>query len=436
MVGALTTLLLAMSAPATAAPLPPAATAPLPPAATAPLPPAATAPLPPAAPLPTSTAKSPDTPDPHPPVGGLGPDGERIGGPRLQSRGLILPAGAPTLPTGLTARAFVVADLDTGDIIAARDPHGRYQPASIQKLLTTVTLLPILPGARVVTASATAANTEGSHAGLVAGGHYTVDQLFEGLLMVSGNDTAEALAEAAGGRGRTVALMNRTALGLGAYDTFIQTPSGLDGWQQLTSAYDMTLFLRAALQDPRFARYDTVRHAYLPAQKIRSAQKPVPLWNQNYEFLDTVPGALVAKTGYTDAAQHTFAGAIERHGHRYGVVFLRAQRYPQDQWVQATKLVSWADKARGSEPVGHLDRAVAPPARRAVAAASASPSPSASSSGSTSSGGTSHLGVKIVILLVFLGVGVYLTRRLRADAQRSRRRRREQDEHPDTPPGG
>ena len=405
---ALTTLVLAMSAPAAGA-----------------------TPVPPPAPSPTSTAKSPDTPDPHPPVGGLGPDGEHIGGPRLQSRGLIEPAGAPALPAGLTARAFVVADLDTGAVIAARDPHGRYQPASIQKLLTTVTLLPILPGSRVVTAAATAANAEGSRAGLVPGGHYTVDQLFEGLLMESGNDTAEALAEAAGGRAHTVALMNRTAVGLGAYDTVIQTPSGLDGWQQLTSAYDMTLFLRAALKDPRFARYDTVRHTFLPAQKPQH-QKPVPLWNQNYEFLDTVPGALVAKTGYTDAAQHTFAGAIERHGHRYGVVLLRAQRYPQDQWVQATRLIAWADRTRALPPVGHLDGAVALPARRAVAAAS--PSPSASSSRSRSSGGTSHLGIKIVILLVFLGAGVYLTRRLRSDAERARRRRREQDERPDGPP--
>ncbi len=51
-------------------------------------------------------------------------------------------------------------------------------------------------------------------------------------------------------------MMNRTALGLGAYDTLAQTPSGLDGWQQLTSAYDMSLFLRAALADPRFIAYD------------------------------------------------------------------------------------------------------------------------------------------------------------------------------------
>ena len=60
---------------------------------------------------------------------------------------------------------------------------------------------------------------------------------------MSGNDTAAALADAAGGVGHTVALMNQTALRLGAYDTFVQTPSGLDGWQQLTSAYDMAIFL-------------------------------------------------------------------------------------------------------------------------------------------------------------------------------------------------
>lgn len=389
--------------------------------------PAAAGPVPPPAPSPTSSARSPEAPDPHPPLGGLGPDGERIGGPRLRERGLVLPPGAPALPSGLTARAFVVADLDTGRIIAARDPHGRYQPASIQKLLTTVTLLPLLPGDRVVTASVTAADTEGSRAGLVAGGHYTVDQLFEGLLMVSGNDTAEALAEAAGGRAHTVALMNRTALGLGAYDTFIQTPSGLDGWQQLTSAYDMTLFLRAALRDPRFARYDTVRHTLLPAQK-QQQQKPVPMWNQNYEFLDTVPGALVAKTGYTDAAQHTFAGAIVRGGHRYGVVFLRAQRYPQDQWVQAARLVAWAQQARGLPPVGHLDAPVTPLGRRAAAAGT--PTPAESTSPAPSARTSSAVGIKVVILLVFLGGGVYLTRRLRTGAERSRQRRREQDGEP------
>ncbi len=77
-------------------------------------------------------------------------------------------------------------------------------------MLTAVTLLPLLPGDRRVTVTKQAADTEGSHAGLVAGGTYTVDDIFRGLLLVSGNDCAEALAEAAGGRAATVTRMNAT----------------------------------------------------------------------------------------------------------------------------------------------------------------------------------------------------------------------------------
>jgi D-alanyl-D-alanine carboxypeptidase (penicillin-binding protein 5/6) len=311
--------------------------------------------VPPAAPAPTAGGKSPDAPDPHPPRGGIGPQGQPVGGSRLLARGLVLPPGAPKLPTDLTASGWLLFDVDTGDILAARDPHGRYQPASILKTLTSVTLLPLLPGNRVVTVSAAAAHAEGSAAGLVAGGTYTVDQLFEGLLLVSGNDTAAALADAAGGIPHTVTLMNQQALALGAYDTYVQTPSGLDGWQQLTSAYDMALFLRAALSQPRFVSYDRAATATLPVQSI-NGYGPVTLRNQNELFLTTVPGALVAKTGFTDAAQHTFVGAVDRKGRRLGVVFLRAQRWPYDQWQQARDLVSWGLRLPATTaPVGHLD---------------------------------------------------------------------------------
>ncbi len=309
--------------------------------------------VPPPAPRPTDSGNSPAVPDPHPPRGGIGPDGRPVGGAALLSRGLVLPTAA-TAPTNVTARSWIVVDLDSGAIVAARDPHGRYQPASILKLLTTVTLLPLLPGDRRVTVTRRAAQTEGSHAGLVPGGTYSIDQLFRGLLLVSGNDAAEALADAAGGREHTVALMNAEALRLGAYDTYSQTPSGLDGWQQLTSAYDMALVLRAALAQPRFVAYDRAAHAVLPVQQVNGFG-PVQLYNQNEQFLTTVKGALVAKTGYTDAAQHTFVGAITRDGHRYGVVLMRAQRWPLDQWQQATALVRWATHLpAGTAPVGRL----------------------------------------------------------------------------------
>jgi serine-type D-Ala-D-Ala carboxypeptidase (penicillin-binding protein 5/6) len=320
--------------------------------------------VPPPAPTPTDGGNSPAAPDPHPGRGGIGPDGEPVGGAALLGRHLVAPPGVARPPTAVTARAWIVVDLDDGNVLAASDPHGRYQPASIQKLLTTITLLPLLPGNRRVVVSRRAAETEGSHAGLVGGGDYTIDQLFRSLLLVSGNDAAEALAEAAGGRPKTVALMNTAVQRLGGYDTYVQTPSGLDGWQQLTSAYDMALVLRAALAQPRFVAYDRALRETLPVQRINGFG-PVHLENQNELFLTRVKGALVAKTGFTDAAQHTFVGAIARGGHRYGVVLLRAQRWPDDQWQQATKLVTWASSfPAGTAPVGTL--VTPPPTPRTV----------------------------------------------------------------------
>lgn len=327
---------------------------------------------------------SPDAPDPHPPAGGIGPDGELVGGPRLASRGFVLPAHAKPLPADLTATAWILADLDTGDVLAARDPHGRYQPASILKILTSITLLPLLPGNRVVTVSQNAANAEGSAVGIVAGGRYTIKQLFTGLLLMSGNDTATALAEAAGGVRHTVALMNQTALRLGAYDTFVQTPSGLDGWQQLTSAYDMAIFLRAAVNMPRFVAYDQQLVSSLPPENVHGRKYgSVWLGNQTQPFLTTVPGALVAKIGFTDAASHTFLCAASRQGRRLGVILLRAQRYPIDQWQQAARLLDWGYALPRGTAVGHLDPPARPPAsatpatRTAAAAQRANPAAAA-----------------------------------------------------------
>jgi len=79
------------------------------------------------------------------------------------------------------------------------------------------------------------------------------------------------------------------------------------------------------------------------------------LGNQNQTFLTSVPGALVAKTGFTDAAEHTYLCATRRHGRRLGVVFLRAQRYPLDQWQQAAQLLDWGYALPRGTAVGHLD---------------------------------------------------------------------------------
>ncbi len=311
----------------------------------------------PAAPKPTSTELSPSAPDPHPPAGGKDPLGTVPGGQLLAGRGLILPAGAPKLPKDIRAHSWILTDLTTGTVLAARDPHGRYQPASILKLLTAITVLPHLPAKRLVTVTAQAANAEGSAVGLLAGAKYSVDQLFDALMLVSGNDAAAALADANGGVATTVAQMNAKAVQLGAYDTFVQTPSGLDGWQQLTSAYDMALVLRAALAQPRLVAYDRLRSAGYPPKSSGTAKVGVYQFdNQSLDFFDSVPGAVLAKTGYTDAAQHTYLAAARRNGHTLGLILLRDERLPLDQYQQAAAMFDWgfALEASKAQPVGQL----------------------------------------------------------------------------------
>jgi D-alanyl-D-alanine carboxypeptidase (penicillin-binding protein 5/6) len=322
-----------------------------------------------AAPKPTSGEVSPGAPDPHPPAGGLAPDGTVPGGARLAGRGLVIPAKAPALPKGIRAHGWILADLDSGAVLAARDPHGRYQPASILKVLTALSVAPNLPGRRVVTVSPAAATTEGSAVGLLAGAKYSVDQLFSALLLVSANDAATALAQANGGVARTVARMNTDAARLGAYDTVVQTPSGLDGWDQLTSAYDMALILRAFVNQPRLVAYDRLPSASFPARSSRYGHVgPYQFDNQSRNFLATVPGALVVKSGYTDAARHTYLAATQRRGHRLGVILLRAERQPVDQFQQARALLDWGYAlGPGVKPVGMLAGTI--PAAKPVAVA-------------------------------------------------------------------
>ena len=95
--------------------------------------------------------------------------------------------------------AFSLADLDTGDVIAARDPHGRHRPASIIKVLTAMQAITDLPLMKTVPGTAEDAAQEGTKVGVGEGGVYTVNDLLHGLLMASGNDAAHALAQSLGG---------------------------------------------------------------------------------------------------------------------------------------------------------------------------------------------------------------------------------------------
>jgi len=307
-----------------------------------------------AGPTPEPSVATPTTPHPGGPPEGSSPDGTVVGGDALGERGFVLPDDAPALPTDITAQGWLIADLDGGEVLAARDPHGRYYPASTLKTLTLLALHDELDPAAVVTGTVEDSSAEGTKVGLVEGGKYPVPLLFQALMMASGNDAAWALTRAAGGPEQTLELMNGTASQLQAYDTIAGTPSGLDVAGQSSSPYDLALIMRQVVDDPELLAIVRTPTAVMPAVPPRYPAYQIQ--NQN-PMLTSYPGMLAGKNGFTDAARYTFVGAAERGGRRLVVSLMLGEQRPIPLVAQAARLLDWGFALpAGTPPVGELVR--------------------------------------------------------------------------------
>jgi len=273
-----------------------------------------------------------------------------IGGSVLGGCGVVAAANTPPVPGDISAEAWVVADLDSGAIIAARDPHGRHRPASLIKVLVAMASLGELNLNKTVNGTPEDAAAEGTRVGIAPDGAYTVDQLLHGLMMHSGNDAAHALAMQLGGMQVALEKINMLAGKLGGRDTRAATPSGLDGPGMSTSAYDIGLFYRYAWKNPTFAEivdtktFDFPGHADHPGYQLE---------NEN-QLLYNYPGALGGKTGYTDDAGQTFVGAANRDGRRLIAVLLHGTRQPMAPWQQAAHLLDYGFATSPGTRVGTL----------------------------------------------------------------------------------
>jgi D-alanyl-D-alanine carboxypeptidase (penicillin-binding protein 5/6) len=279
--------------------------------------------------------------EPQPPGDGV------VGGGSLGSALPVADApGAPPLPR-VSAASYVLADLESGTVLAAKNAHGRFAPASTLKILTAVALIPMLPADRVVTATYADAAVDGSKVGIVPSGSYRVGELMTAMMAVSGNDAANTLASAAGGPAVAVRALNDTAAALGAKDTLARNPHGLDAPGQVSSAYDLALLARAGLRMPDFRRYVAVRRSTFGA----IGAKRFEIYTHNKLVL-RYPGAVGVKNGFTASARASFVGAAERNGRRLVVALMRADPLV---WKEAAALLDWgfaAGDRAGS--VGHL----------------------------------------------------------------------------------
>ncbi|OBK29670.1 D-alanyl-D-alanine carboxypeptidase [Mycobacterium asiaticum] len=247
-------------------------------------------------------------------------------------------AGSQPIPDG-PAQTWIVADMDSGQVLAGRGQHVAHPPASTIKVLLALVVLDEVPLDTTVVADLTDAAVECNCVGIKAGHSYTARQLLDGLLLVSGNDAANTLAHMLGGQEATVGKMNAKAASLGATNTHAATPSGLDGddgpgW---STAHDLAVIFRAAMANPTFAHITAEPSAMFPGD-----HGDQPILNQD-ELLTRYPGALGGKTGFTNAARKTFVGAAARGNRRlviammYGLVKEGGPTY----WDQAAGLFDW-----------------------------------------------------------------------------------------------
>ncbi len=335
-----------------------------------------------------------------------------VGGPLMASKGTVvhLPAhGAWQLPK-IPASAYVVANASTGQVLAAKDAHGLYPPASTLKVLTAITMLPRLKPDAMVKASKLAVSVQPNVVGLVRGREYRVADLFRALLLISANDAAVALTQASGSFAKGMALINAEAHHLQAYDVVAKVPNGLPRAGQVVSAYDLALIGRQALAMPAFMKYDST----LAAKFEVSKRKKATLVNQNY-LLTRYKGGIGGKIGWTIKAGATYIGLARRHGVTLIVTIMHCQSLMEI--LSAEKLLNWGFAMNGHvKPVGTL----VPPLRLASRRTSGkapklggSHAPPASLAGATSSGasGGAAIAAAIAALICIAMVGFALIRR-------------------------
>jgi D-alanyl-D-alanine carboxypeptidase (penicillin-binding protein 5/6) len=338
--------------------------------------------------------------------------------------GLVAAPGLPQPPADVTAPSWVLADLDSGAVLAAKDPHARHRPASTIKVLTALTALRELRLDDTLVVTQEDANQEGSRVGLSPGVTYSVQQVLTGMIMQSGNDAAHALAMKMGGVDVTIGKMNALATELGALDTRAVTPSGLDGPGMSTSAYDLAAIFRAAMREPAFATAVGTHNAFLPGAP---GGPPLEVWSDN-QVLRAYPGGLGGKTGFTDDARHTFIGAAERDGHRLVAVLMRGENQPIRLSAQAMRLLDYGFGLGSGSPVGELVTT----SPRPSTADNAPPEDSSAAAQPQSSSMFGTVGGPLTLLVVaaVVAIGVLALRQRRAKLAAAARRKQEGDDHP------
>ena len=229
----------------------------------------------------------------------------------------------------LSAEAYILYEPESGTVLAEHDADERHLIASTTKIMTALVVLEHCELLESVEIAPEWAGIEGSSMYLKAGQRYTVEELLYGMMLVSGNDAATALAcHAAGSVEVFAAWMNEKAAELGCENTHFENACGLDGETHYSTARDLARIAAAAIRNEDFCR--------IVSTKCKTVQGNT-LYNHN-KLLGRCEGVFGVKTGYTMAAGRTLVSACERDGMTLICVTLA----DRNDWTDHASLYDWA----------------------------------------------------------------------------------------------
>ncbi|MFJ7291893.1 D-alanyl-D-alanine carboxypeptidase family protein [Streptomyces collinus] len=343
---------------------------------------------------PSASASPSASPSATPPATMSTVGGARLGKPGTQVN---LASGVPVLPKDLSARSWIVADAESGDVLASHNAHWRLAPASTLKMLFADTLLPKFPRDtkhKVVPSDLAGIGPGSSMVGIKEDETYTVHDLWLGVFLQSGNDAVHVLSAMNKGVENTVKEMNEHAEEIQALDTHVVSPDGYDAEGQVSSAYDLTLIARSGMQKKDFREYASTVTAKFPGEtkkgkKGKKVRKPFEIRNTNRLLagdadVPVYQGIAGVKNGNTTNAGATFTGVAERDGKVLLVTVMNPEKPEHNEvYKETARLFDWGFKAAGKvQPVGEL----VPPRDAAQSGAQPGANPSGEAGGSGDGG--------------------------------------------------
>ena len=235
----------------------------------------------------------------------------------------------------VVAQSAAVVDSYSGDFLFAKNENAKQYPASSTKILTALIVIESGDLDHLVTVDLADTKVEPSSLGLKPGEQYTRRQLLFGLLLKSANDVAMALArDNAGSVSAFAEKMNLRAAQLGATSSHFVNPHGLHDPNHYTTAHDLVLIGRAAMQQPLFREIvSTVYYTW------RAPSGQIDQLRNHNRLLRHFAGCNGLKTGYTRIAQQVLVSSALRGGHEVISVVLHTDK--PGIWDDSKTLLSY-----------------------------------------------------------------------------------------------